>query len=343
MTTTTTEDKYLDTEVKKNLRSSRKQLIKKKAQELLEQSDFTQLDKLTFEDVKERSLHNRDQARALIDMYYQMQKTRKQIGQREEAHMKGLDCVAEVSFLSLLRMQIEKIEKDISRIIENFVKDKPILQWAMSNYGVGHICAAGLYAHIDFETCACKAFKDIPRRDRPPHDCPGIQTAGAIWVFAGMYDSEKIPWQRGQKRPYNAALKQVCYQLGESFAKLQNNPNCFYAKFYLSKKAYYEKKNEEGGFAASARNKLERARRLRAALTPAQVACWEAGKLQPVGIDRMARRHAVTIFLSHYFHVGQELRGKKPVKPWAIEHGGHAHFIPPPNWKEGKLCLVENQ
>jgi len=62
-------------------------------------------------------------------------------------------------------------------------------------------------------------------------------------------------------------------------------------------------------------------------------ACYEAGRLPAGRLDLRARRYAVKLFLAHLHHVMYEDHFETPPpKPYVIEHGGHVHFIGPPNW-----------
>jgi hypothetical protein len=55
--------------------------------------------------------------------------------------------------------------------------------------------------------------------------------------------------------------------------------------------------------------------------------------LPPAHIHSRARRIAIKMFLSHYWEVAYEIHyGKRPPVPYVIEHMGHVHQIPPPNW-----------
>ena len=60
------------------------------------------------------------------------------------------------------------------------------------------------------------------------------------------------------KRPWNAALKTLCWKLGESFVKVQSNEADVYGKLYAQRKAEEIIKNEAGDFADQARAVLEK-------------------------------------------------------------------------------------
>lgn len=55
--------------------------------------------------------------------------------------------------------------------------------------------------------------------------------------------------------------------------------------------------------------------------------------LPPAHILQRACRWTTKLFLAHWQHVAWEVKyGVPPVRPYIIEHGGHMHFIKPPNW-----------
>ena len=202
----------------------------------------------------------------------------------------------------------------------------------MSNLGIGPVITAGLLAHIDLESCRCIQYKGIPRHKRPKHKCPGLTSAGAIWTFAGLMDPKDQPWEKGQKRPYNAALKTLCWKLGESFKKVSGNLESLYGQLYRQRKEFEVANNENGLLKEQAQLRLEKAKRGRYQISPEQRKTWESGKLQAMGLDLRAMRYAVKIFLSHFHCVGREILTGEVVKPWIIVHGGHTEYIPPPNW-----------
>jgi hypothetical protein len=188
-------------------------------------------------------------------------------------------------------------------------------EWARSIIGIGPVLAAGLLAHIDIEKAP---------------------TVGHIWSFAGY--NPNMVWEKGQKRPFNAKLKVICWRIGDSFVKQSSNPNDIYGKVYRERKELEVTRNEQGLFADQAANALA-TRNIR---DKDLKATYEAGRLPAGRLDLRARRYAVKLFLAHYHHVAYEDHyGTLPPKPYIIEHGGHTHFIAPPNWANGKIVVPE--
>lgn len=117
---------------------------------------------------------------------------------------------------------LEKVEKGLDKALAAYAKAQPLGQWMTSIPGVGPILAAGLMAHVDFHHCCCPQYRRVPHEDIPKEhwaSCPGLVNAGHLISFAGQMDPASYIWGKGQKRPYNLALKTLCWCLGESFKK----------------------------------------------------------------------------------------------------------------------------
>ena len=152
--------------------------------------------------------------------------------------------------------------------------------------------------------------------------------AQEVWEEARVLGISK--WEKGQKRPWNAGLKRLCWLLGESFVKVSGNPDALYGQIYKQRKLVEEANNLAGKFADQAAAALA-AKRF-GADTQAR-AHYEAGRLPPARIHLRAKRWSVKIFLSHLQEVWWEHdTGTKPPAPYAMVFAGHAHKIPPPNW-----------
>jgi len=151
-----------------------------------------------------------------------------------------------------------------------------------------------------------------------------IETSGAWWRYAGL--DPTLVWNKGEKRPWNAKLKTLCWKVGQSFMKFHNHPDCFYGHTYAERKLYEITRNDAGGNAAAAA-----AGALRVGKTTEAYKAYVAGKLPPGQIDARARRYAVKLFLSHLHETWYKAHfGKAPPLPYPIAIMGHAHIIPPP-------------
>jgi len=239
-----------------------------------------------------------DEARFLVDAYYIIQEDRKRTGNQKLA-MKNEPH----ALLAWFFEQNELLENQIKGALDRYSSAKPAGVWMKSIYGIGPVIAAGLLAHIDIKKA---------------------ETVGHIWRFAGL--DPTVTWGKGQKRPWNADLKTLCWKIGQSFMKFSNRDECYYGHKYREQKAKYIERNESGLYrerAAELAPKFGHTTDARRHLS--------GGKLPPAHIDAMARRWAVKLFLAHMHEVWYELElGRKPPLPYPIAILGHAHYIPPP-------------
>ena len=267
---------------------------------MIELSPITRLSR----DMKEAAATlSPNQARYLVDAYYQMQEYRKSARNQKRALVESEEPNAVISWLG---DQNESLEGQIKRALDRWSEASPIGVWAKSITGIGPVISAGLLAHIDIQKAP---------------------TAGHIWRFAGL--DPTLQWEKGQKRPWNASLKTLCWKIGESFVKFSNHPGDVYGKVYQQRKELETERNEALQFADQAKAKLEK---FNIGKTTDAYAAYSVGKLPPAHVHSRAKRYAVKLFLAHYHHVAFKLTfGTEPPKPYILEHG-HAHFIAPPNF-----------
>jgi len=242
------------------------------------------------------------EARYLVDQYYTMQEDRKRAYSQE----RSLDEIGEpTAVIGWLAEQAASLERQIARALDAYSASKPIGAWARSIDGVGPIIAAGLMAHINIEKAP---------------------TAGHIWAFAGL-DPTKT-WEKGERRPWNAGLKTLCWKIGESFVKVSNKETAFYGRIYRERKELEVQRNEALAFAEQAETKLKK---FKIGQTTDAYKSYSIGKLPPAHIHARARRYAVKLFLAHYHEVSYKQHyGKEPPLPYPIAILGHAHKIDPP-------------
>lgn len=270
-------------------------------QEIMD-SDALKVTRLTRE-LKEvaRDLGPR-QARFLVDTYYQIQEMRKQTGNQIRADESEDD--APLPIVEWLHGYLRKLEQRIKLLMKHYSQGHPVGEWAMNIKGIGPVLSAGLLAHID-----------ITRAD----------TAGSIWRFAGL--DPTVTWEKGERRPWNAKLKTLCWKIGESFVKVSGYEDAAYGQIYAERKALEIERNETGEFEEQALARAE------ANPHHAQVETYKDGRLPDSHIHARAKRYTVKLFLAHWHHVAYEVHyGEEPPKPYIIEHGGHTHFIEPPKW-----------
>ncbi len=282
---------------------------------------------------------SKDEARFLVDSYYQMQEKRK----RADNQIRSMDKNGESEpheVLSWLAANNRSLENQIKSALGAYAMSKELGKWAMNQLGIGPVITAGLLAHIDVT----------------------VPTVGHIWSFAGLVPGVK--WEKGQRRPWNAALKTLCWKIGESFKKVSGKEDAFYGGIYAERKVLETGRNLHGKYKEQA---MERAKSIKAAptcywyqgrykasdilkLVAAEIPpiAWETElkkgnklldkdskegnpMLSPGHITQRAQRYAMKLFLSHYHDVGYRIEtGNEPPNPYPIQHLGHVHKIEVP-------------
>jgi hypothetical protein len=266
--------------------------------------DLEAIDRLTADLKKASVTLGRAEVRYLVDAYYTIQDWRitaanqaRAISTNDEPH----------SVISWLFRQSEVLESQVKRALAAYADSQPSTIWAQSIVGIGPVLASGLAAHIDITKAP---------------------TVGHIWRFAGL-DPTTV-WNKHEKRPWNAALKLLCWKIGESFIKVQGNERDVYGKVYVARKALEAERNAAGKFADQAAHTLE-TRKI--GKDTDAFKHLSAGHLPPAQIHARARRYAVKLFLAHFHHVSYELHYKTaPPVPYIMTKPEHVHFIGPPNW-----------
>lgn len=250
------------------------------------------------------------EVRYLVDNYYQMQKNRiraaHQIRQQTETGEPH-------AVLTWFGENAETLETWTKSALAAYAESQRVGRWAQTIKGIGPVITAGLLAHIDIT--------------RAP-------TVGHIWRFAGL--DPTVTWNKKQKRPWNGALKRLCWLMGESFVKVSGpskkaSRKCaLYAELYVHRKKQEEERNAAGDFADQAAQALATKEWKR---DTAAKAHYEAGRLPPGRLHLRAERWAVKIFLAHFHHAAYETHyGTPPPKPYVIAILGHGHEITIPNW-----------
>ena len=301
----------------------------------------TSVERLSRDLANAAATMTKEEARFLVDAYYNMQDNRK----RSDNQVRALAETKEPHMvLNWLARQSDILEAQIKRALDKYSAAQPVGQWARSITGIGPVIAAGLLAHIDIEKAP---------------------TVGHIWSFAGLEPSRV--WGKGQKRPWNAALKVLCWKIGESFVKVQNNVDDVYGKVYAERRVRENRNNDSGLFAEQAKQSLKDKEFGKDTDAYAWYAgCYPAGTteavlamsaekriaflksikgepgsgqpmLPPARLLLRAQRYAVKRFLAHYHEVAYWDRFKHaPPNPYPIGIMGHdaVHKVPPPNFKQ---------
>lgn len=245
------------------------------------------------------------EARYLVDAYYQMQENRI----RADGQIRAMIETEEPhDVLRWLSLNAAVLERNIKAALGKYATAHVVGQWSQSICGIGPVLSAGLLANIDITKAP---------------------TVGHIWRFAGL--DPTVRWEKGEKRPWNASLKTLCWKIGESFVKVSGREEDVYGKLYLQRKAQEQARNEAGELSDQAAHKLATVRIGKK--TDARKH-YEAGHLPPAHVHARAKRWAVKLFLSHWHQVAYRAHyGVDAPKPYVLTPaGGHAHVIDVPHW-----------
>ena len=256
-------------------------------------------------DIKAAESLSIDEVKFLVDMYYTAQGYRitsaarvRRTVETEEPH----------AMLGWTFGAYETVEKEIKKALDvyTYKETTGVGVWLRSICGIGPVIAAGLLAHKN------------PQDD---------ETVGRLWAFAGLDPSRT--WDKGEKRPWNADLKVICFHAGESFVKMQGRKTDTYGRLYAQRKAFEVLRNENGHLADQAAAVLK-AKRI--GKDTVAYASYSVGKLPAAHIHARARRWVVKLMLSHYHAVAYYLaHNRLPPRPYVITHLGHVDEISPPN------------
>src|SRR5713226_1917918 len=138
-----------------------------------------------------------DEARFLVDAYYQMQENRKRSYNQERA----LDESEEPhTVIGWLAEQSGSLERQILRALDAYATSKPIGQWARSIIGIGPVISAGLLAHINLEPWHCN-YRDDPYIEKTQ---PTLDSVPQNKIKSGI---EQSPYTRKDSRPGIVKLK----------------------------------------------------------------------------------------------------------------------------------------
>jgi len=278
-------------------------------------ANYEAIQKLTKDLKAAAKLLGVDEARGLVDYYYQIQHFRI----ASAAQVRSSDSGEPNAVFDWLANNTRIIEANIQRALGTFAAEYTVGQWCQSICGIGPVISAGLLANFDIRKAA---------------------TVGHFWRFAGL-DPTTI-WEKGKKRPWNTDLKTLCtFKLGECFVKVKNNDKDFYGKVYHERKQFEIDRDIDGYNKPAAAAKLAK---FKIGKKTEAYKYYSTGHLPPAHLHARARRYAVKLFLSHLHHVMYlNYYGMMPPVPFSFEHvkpiGDHCHFIEPPNWPgecEGK-------
>lgn len=270
--------------------------------ELDKELDFEALQRLNADLHRAAETLSPSEIRYLVDAYYQVQEYRKALANQIRTTSQAGEPS---SVFCWLFDNVERLEKNIRSALDAYTDKHPVGKWAKSVKGIGPVLSAGLLAYIDIEKAP---------------------TVGHIWRYAGL--DPTVKWKKGEKRPWNASLKRLCWLIGECFVRVQNRKGDFYGHLFAQRKAIEQQKNEAREYADQAAEKL---RRFNIGKDTEAYKYYSQGKLPPAHIHERAKRWTVKLFLAHWHEVAYRHHFKKdPPKPYPIAILGHADYIEPP-------------
>ena len=253
--------------------------------------------RLSKEQVLEAAKLSNPEARIIVANYYLAQEMRK----RADMQLRHMGDKQAPTLLSYAADGFAVIENQMKNALQRFTESSAIGRWCLSHYGIGPVISAGLLAHFDITKA---------------------ETAGSWWSFAGLNPDRK--WTKGEKRPWNADLRQICWHAGQCFKRVSGNEEAFYGQIYQKRKKMLVERNLAGFNTERAKVFTTRSAEVRKKLAE--------GRLPDGNIDSQACNYAVKIFLSHLHALWYwDHHGRPPPHPYAIAIQGHAHFIRVPN------------
>lgn len=311
----------------------------------------------------------REEARYLVDLYYQVQDFRirtanqiRSINQNNEIRDDGVKEPHET--LLFFKNNFVHLEDDIKKVLDVYTSASKVGLWCKSIPGIGPVITAGLLSNLDItkaptaghfwsfggidptrewlgktksEIIIDEVLGDKKNKDITTEDII-LLAAKTGWKVEyleknGVNDKGKFTRANLIKacslKPWNGRLKVIYWKIGQSFVKVCNNENDIYGKIYKQRKAYEIRKNENGDYADQAKAKLEKNK---IGKDTEAYKYYIEGKLPPAHIQARAERYTTQIFISHLHHVMYlDFYKQQPPKPFAIAILEHTHEIPVPN------------
>jgi hypothetical protein len=253
--------------------------------------------RLTGEQVLQAHKLSNPEARFLVANYYLAQEMRK----RADMQIRHIGEKEMPQALSYTGDAFAVIETQVKKLLQGYAESTVIGQWCLSHHGIGPVITAGLLAHLDIHKA---------------------NVVGSWWSFAGLNPDKK--WLPGQKRPWNADLRQVCWHTGQCFKRISGNPEAFYGGIYRERKAMLVERNLAGYNAERTKTYKTQSAEVRKTLA--------AGRLPDGNIDSQACNYATKMFLSHlHALMWWDTFHTPPPKPFALAHRGHVHLVAVPN------------
>ena len=206
-----------------------------------------------------------------------------------------IDC----SVLYNIQQVMFAFEAAILPSLNDYVNSTIVGAWSLKQKGLTPVTASRLIQHINIDHV------------RGPED---------IWSYAGL-NPKKV-----HTRNYSTSFKEVCVEIGRSFVKHSDQPDCFYGELYNQDKTRRINLNKQGVYADLAADALNDSSNFKLKNWNEIKSVYEAGLLPQERIEAQAQRYAVKIFLAHWHAVAY--REKYGVDYKTI----HKNIIEVPEW-----------
>jgi hypothetical protein len=328
-------------------------------QEPLTVGDMLSVTKLS-KDLREASRAlTRGEVMFATGRYYQIQRERISCSNMIAAGKR--DGTPANPFLETLVENFHQAEVNIAIAMGAYAKTDPRGRWLLSICGIGPVLAAGFMSHIDVTNRptagAIWRFAGMDptvkweKGQKRPHNAKLkvlCYKAGESFVktqnlekdtYGHMYAARKvIEWERnmsGALIEQAIAKQQFCDKGTDAWAWYNGCISTSAAREYLKATDAVKVALKMATSLKTPEARAQHKAAVEAAILDNFRGAAGTGTpmLPPGHIHARARLHAVKMFLSHYHHVAWEIQtGTPPPKPYIIEHGGHAHYLAPPNW-----------
>lgn len=303
----------------------------------------------------------RSDMKTLVDLFYQIQKSRIRLENQIRAIKQEKDTSEENSFILEFFLKNFKImESNISKVIEMAVNISPVGQWLMQVKGVGPVIAAGIIAYLDVRdkqyASQFISYAGLNDNNRP---WLGVEKSRAIvnevmaemktkkvtdevveqialrskWSYSHIrdwaYNPDKDTWSKDKVIkaisvvPYNRTLKTLMHKCGESFHWKCNDAESVYGTLFTQRRDQENIKNENGEFSDQAANILVTKN---IGKDTAAYKSYSHGKLPKAHINARALRWTEKIFLAHVFEEMYRVEYDEiPPRYYILEHGNGQH------------------
>ena len=183
-----------------------------------------------------------------------------------------------------------KLEHGFKKSIKTYCQEFEVGRWALDQYGVGPLSVVRLLRYVD----VTKA-----------------RSHEQLWAYAGLAPKS------GPSQTYNNNLKDTCIDLGRSFVRHADKPQCFYGQLYTKELERRIELNEKGAYSDLLKEESH----------------FAGKKIQHDGpeklsLDRLraqSQRYAVKIFLIHWYSLEyKEVYGEEYIT-------GNKNIIPIPS------------